>query len=163
MLPTTEGGSSSSSQVDATLSRAAAGAVLNAVVGTATDVLGIGANLKVALCSSAPAVNIADGTWDLSAAELTDVLAPGYARATVPRATGFVAPAGAAPVHADTVDQVLFPLAGADWPAVTHVALLDNAGTVVLTVFELTAPILVLAGKQARIPAGSLSFTHPWI
>lgn len=163
MLPTTEGGSSSSSTTDAVLSRAAAGAVLNAVVGTATDVLGIGANIKVALCSSAPSVNVSTGEWDLSGAELTDVLAPGYARASVPRATGFVAPGGAAPVHADTIAQVLFPVAGADWPAVTYVALLDNAGTAVLSVFELTAPIIVLAGKQARIPAGSLSFTHPSI
>lgn len=160
MLPTTEGGSSTTSQVDATLSRAAAGAVLNAVVGTVTDALGIGANIKVALCSSAPSVNVSNGTWDLTSHELTNVLAPGYGRASVPRATGFVAPAGAAPVHADTIAQVLFPVATADWPAVTHVALLNNAGTVVLTVFELAAPIIVLAGKQARIPAAALSFTH---
>lgn len=163
MLPTNTGGTSTTSTTDAVLSRAAAGAVLNAVVGTATDVLGIGANLKVALCSSAPSLNISDGSWDLTGHELTDVLAPGYGRASVPRATGFVAPAGAAPVHADTVDQVLFPMAGADWPAVTYVALLDSAGTVVLSVFQLLAPIIVLAGKQARIPAGSLSFTHPSI
>jgi len=122
----------------------------------ATDMIGTwityGASLKLALCTGEP--TLTDGVWsDVAAVELSG---SGYARATVPF-SGLSAPEGNDPVVRSTIDTVVFPANSGsdDWATVICVAVLDAAGTDILSVTPLADPIVVKPNETAVIAGGN--------
>lgn len=56
--------------------------------------------------------------------------------------------------------QIVYPIATADWPTITHYALCDSlVGGQVYLYGNFTVPRRVLTGDQARIPAQALSLS----
>ena len=156
MLPTDQGGSTGT-PADSVLSRAAAGDVLIACVGSAADALGFGTNVAIACLTGVPTLDTVSGSYSIAGVELSG---NGYARIQIARATGWTGAAGGSPVKVSTLEQAATPVATADWPAINAVAVIDGSGNVV-TWKSLTAPVYVTAGNSARIPAGELYFYTP--
>lgn len=106
----------------------------------------------IALCTQAPGTQ-ADGS------QLTEPdIDAGYYRVMVPNDnTGF---GQALDGVVACISDVIFPVATADWPTITHYALCDDlvAGQVYLY-GNFTTPRRILFGDQAHIPDSALSLS----
>jgi hypothetical protein len=125
----------------------------------ATDMVNVWASeygdpLKLALLTADP--TLTSGEWSISGVECTE---PDYARIDL-NLSELDSATGNNPVYRPTNVDKTFPTnsSGSDWPAVTHLVVLDNAGTGVLSVIELPTPIVVADASAAQIVAGNLQF-----
>lgn len=98
---------------------------------------------------------------DGSGTELTNVTAPGYARAPVTSSSGWTAPAAPTPSSATTISNtgtIEFPEATDDWAGpITHFAIFDTlTGGNMLYHAVMTTPRTISLGDVLRFSAGSL-------
>lgn len=113
--------------------------------------------LQLALLTAAPTVTA--GVYSIAGVEASGATCPGYTRATLPL-SALGATGSNAPTAATTTSPITFTTNTADvpWPLITHIALLDSAGTAVLAVAECITPIEVTPQLALFIAAGSLTF-----